>query len=573
MTLRRLLLAVLVCAAVGGALSGRALASSPPLPACVFGAPANELITQHFNIWYGSDQGQPGYITETQAGDVGGYAEHAYQAYANLGFPPPKTGPSGRMDIGVGDLTQYQRSSVVCTNGGMWLDAKSVDAKDDTMLNVGAGVFSEIEYTQFVPATSDLWLTQGASQWASALTLDYPAVSVTDLGPPDMSLDCWDPNYLINLRKCSAELGSSYENVGLSRWPFFEYLAERYGNLFIDTVLADSAAAGSSYTGLNNALAAHGTTLTAAYNDWTKTDLTGAYAPPPLLHHVPASYVQISTGTVAGTVANKLRVPVDHLATRYVEFDRGDGTGADACFAGTLSISVTIPAGSLSQPLFYWTGGASSAAAAGTATPLSINGSTATLANIPWDTCTWAGAGGLLALPNASSNPDVNSANFYVTATLSIDPTTPANAGTPPDPISVWGQVVPVTSATLPPAIALYGRELLTLSPTDRQLHFIVESDSQGSIQVSLGSTSLGTVAVVPGTNPVTLTLPASVLETLRRAAGTGNILTVTPVAASGVGQGQPVTRKVLMAPVVKQAKPKPAAKPAAKKKRKTGHK
>ena len=423
MALRRLLLAVLVCAAVGGALSGRALAVTPPLPACA-AAGGNELVTQHFNIWYDSDQGQSDYITETKAGDVGGFAEHAYSTFAAMGFPTPVVGASGRIDIEVVDLSNWHRTTVVCTNGQFLLDSKSIGTSDQLMFAIGAGVFSEIEYKQFVPATTDLWLTGAAAQWASALALGYPAVSAADLGPPEMSLDCWDPNYTVDLRKCSAEQAASYENIGLSRWPFFEYLAERFGNMFIDEVLADSASAGSSYQGIANALAAHGTTFSAAFNDWTKTDLSGAYTAAPLQNHVPPTYVTVSTGTVAGTVANKLRVTVDHLATRYVEFDRGDGTGASSCFAAKLSLTVTIPAGSISQPMFYWTGGG------GTVVPLSINGSTAT-ATVPWDTCTWGGAKGLLALTNASSNPDVNSANFYVTATMTVDSTTPANAGCP----------------------------------------------------------------------------------------------------------------------------------------------
>ena len=569
MTLRRLLLAVLVCAAVGGALSGRALAATPPLPVCAAGAP-NELVTQHFNIWYDSDQGQSDYITETKAGDVGGFAEHAYATFAAMGFPTPVVGVSGRIDIEVVDLSGWHRTSVVCTNGQFIIDSKSIDTNDQLMFAVGAGVFSQIEYKQFVPATSDLWLTGAAAQWASALALGYPAVSAADLGPPDMSLDCWDPNYTIDYRRCSAEQAAAYENLSLSRWPFFEYLAERFGNLFIDEVLADSASAGSSYQGIANALAAHGTTFPAAFNDWTKTDLSGSYTASSLQNQVPPSYVAVSTGTVAGTVANKLRVTVDHLATRYVEFDRGDGTGAGACFAATLALTVTIPAGSISQPMFYWTGGG------GTVVPLSVNGSTAT-ATVPWDTCTWSGAKGLLALTNASSNPDVNSANFYVTATMTVDPTTPANAGAPPTPVSVWGQVVPVTSNTLPPAITLDGKALLTLSSTDRVLRLIIESNGQGSVQVSLGSTPLGTVNVVPGTNLVSFTLPSGVLDTLRRSAGTGNILTVTPVAAGGTGLGTTVTRKVMIAPTAK-AKAKPAAKPKSKTKktktkRKTGHK
>jgi hypothetical protein len=576
MSFRRLLLSLLVCAAVGGAFSGRALAVTIPLPGCSIAGAPNTLVTPHFRVGYTSDPGQTNYISETQAGDIGGWAEHAYAAYQAMGFPAPMTsGVSGKIDIAVTDLTTWSRASVVCPNGAFDFDPKYLNTVDKNMFTIGAAVFAQVEYAQFVPPAADMWLTQAASQWASAMTLDYPQAAVEDIGPPDMALDCWDPNYTITFEKCQKDLGLVFDNIALSRWPFFEYLSEKYGPLFIDEVLADSAGAGSGYTGLTNALAAHGTTLSAAYNAWTAMDLAGTYTAPSLHNLVPASYTKVPTGVVAATVANKLRVPVNHLSTRYIEFDRGDGVGAAACFAATLTLSVAIPAGSLSQPVFYWTGTRNEAGvingAASAPVPLAVNGNTAT-ASIPWDTCTWSGAEGLLSLPNASSNPDLNAANFYVTAAVTaIDPNSPANPGAPSTPVTVWGQVVPVTSASVPPAITMYGRELLTLSPADHQLRFIIESSAEGSIQVVLGSTSLGTVNVVPGTNAVAITLPASVLLALRRSAGTGNVLTVTPVSSSGVTQGQPETRKVQIAPATKQvqAKPKPAAKPKAKPKTK----
>jgi hypothetical protein len=68
------------------------------------------------------------------------------------------------------------------------------------------------------------------------------------------------------------------------------------------------------------------------------------------------------------------------------------------------------------------------------------------------------------------------------------------------------------------------------------------------------------------------------VLDTLRRSAGASDILTVTPVAATGAGLGQTVTRKVMIAPAAKPkakppAKPKSKPKTKTKTKHKTGHK
>jgi len=569
MPLKRLLLALLVCAATGGAFAGHASAITTPMPSCPTTAGLNSVATPHFIVWYDSDPTANDYTTETEAGDIGAYAELAYTAYQTAGFPAPATSFGGKTDIYITDLsTPWAVDSVVCpgTPGTFLLNFGLSDASDKTMFIVGAGVFDEIEYTLFpaLDPNADQWLTQGAAMWASAMALGYPTAASSDVGPPDMSLDCWDPNYTITYTRCAPDW--AFEGQGYSRWPFYEYLAETYGNTFIDQVLTAAQAAGpdNALTGLSNALAAKGTSLAAAWNAFTLMDLTGAYTAAPLTHRVPVSTAKVQTGLTSATVVKNLRVSVDHLATRYLEFDPGDGIGATACFAATLGLSVTIPAGSSSQPVFYWTG------PGGTSTALTVSGSTAT-ASIPWDTCTWSTSEGLLALPNASST--LNSANFYVTATVTLsDPPVPATAGAPTAPVSVWGQVVQVTSTTLPPAITLLSKNVLTLSPTDRQLYLVVESGSEGSVQASLGSVSLGTVAVTTGENEVVLKLPVAVLDSLRRSAGTSSTLTVTPVTANGAVAGQPLVLKVMVAPAAKPTVKKKTVKKTVKKTAKTKH-
>jgi len=574
MPLKRLLLALLVCAAAFGAFAKHASAATVPMPACptTAGIPlasgVNSVVTPHFIVWYDSDPAINDYATESQAGEVGALAEHAYTAYQNAGFPAPATNFGGKTDIYIEFLeSPWAVDSVVCpgTPGSFIVDVGVIDAETDAMFIIGSGVFDQIEYTLYpsMDATADQWLTQGAAQWASAMALGYPAAATADVGPPDMSLDCWDPQYTISLARCAPDY--VYEAQGYSRWPFYEYLAETYGNTFIDQVLTDAQAAGpdNALTGLSNALAAKGTSLSAAWNAFTLMDLTGAYTAQPLTNRVPVSTAKVQTGLTSTTVVKNLRVAVDHLATRYLEFDRGDGVGAGPCFTATLALSVTVPAGSSSQPVFYWTG------PGGTSTPLTVSGSTAT-ASIPWDTCTWSTSEGLLSLPNASST--LNSANFYVTATLTLsDPPVPANSGAPSAPVSIWGQVVPVTSLTLPPAISLLSKSVLTLSPTDRQLYLVVESGSEGSVQASLDSISLGTVAVTTGENEVVLKLPSAVLDSLRRSAGTSSTLTVTPVTANGAVTGQPLALKVMVAPTVKKTAKKTVKKTV--KTKKTHHK
>ena len=94
-----------------------------------------------------------------------------------------------------------------------------------------------------------------------------------ELGPDDMTLDCRDPN---GTNMCS--LQDDYENNGYSRWPFFEYLAEKYGPSFIKDIFAQGQAGAASATAaLSAALVAKGTTLADTYNAWTTAQLTGGY--------------------------------------------------------------------------------------------------------------------------------------------------------------------------------------------------------------------------------------------------------------------------------------------------------
>jgi hypothetical protein len=552
MGFRRLLLALVVCGALWGAFSERALALGPPPCAP---ATTESLASLHFKVFYNGDPTKPDYLTETQAGDILGEAEQSYAGFTAMGYPVPLVGASGKTEFYVYDLSQWNLAGVDCANGTFTFASSDIGRPDQAM-TIAWAAFAESADSRWNPSSSsDDWLTQGGAEWAAAKSLNYPAAAFSDLGPPDISLDCWDA---AGSSKCSKD---GYQNLALSRWTFYEYLSERFGQLFLLEVFNDSQAAGSAYTGLSNALLAHGTTLPDVYNDWVRTDMTGGYTAGPLQGLVPTTYTKIQTGTKtgpvfqtqtqAGPVASSIQVPVDHLATRYVEFDRGDGSTSSTCYAATLAVTVTIPAGTLSKPNFFWTG------IGGSVVPLSISGSTAT-ASVPWDTCTWSKGIGLLSLPNASSA--VNGANFVVSATLSVDLTKPVATAIPPDPVSVNTPVVPVDSVSLAPTISVFGPELITLSAASRQLRLIVESNGEGQLQAAVGSISLGNATLRPGNNDVRFTLPASLFASFRAAALT-NVLTLTPVSSNGAATGQPVTRTLGFAPA-------PVAKAKAKKKK-----
>ena len=531
--LRRLCIAVAVLSALAGFSSRGALAA---LPACPAGGP-NHLQSAHFTVAYNGDSTQGvAYVTETQAGDVLAAAERAYASYVAMGYPTPLVNGSGKTGFSIIDLSPFKLAALYCP-GDVDFDSNDV-GKDDTAFNVGFAVFAQIELglTGSVPFSDD-WLIQSAASWASWKALGYPAASVSDLGPFEMSLDCWDAN---GTQACSK---TGYENLAESRWPFYEYLSERFGQTFMLEVFADANAAASGMTGLQTALAAHGTTVAAEYAAYTTKLMAGGWTASALnVVSPPTSGSVIHAGAATGDTAPQT-FGVDHLATRYIEIDRGDGDGSHPCYAATLTIHVQIPSGVTSQPTFYWNG------SGGSPVPLTVSGSAAT-ATVPWDTCLWESKG-LLSLPNTSLA--ANGTNFVVWTHIDVDTTTPAMATPPPAPTSTYGQVIDTGSATAVPDISVVGPQLLRLSATDTQLVLVVQSSAEGSVAVTLGSLSLGTVSLRPGSNQLRFTLPKAQLARLRTSSAT-NVLTLTPISADGNTTGTAVTRNVAFTPAKKAA-------------------
>ena len=539
-------LALLGAAGVGAAaLAGPALAARPS------GLP-NTIASAHFLVHFQSDATTTYPITQTQAADIAATAEKAYAAELADGYPaPPSDGALGgdsRIDIYVVDLSaQKVLGETVPDTGGspttasILLDGTSA-ADAFTLHTIAHELFHVFQLGIWSsPNASDDWLYEGSAEWMGYRVDSYGGSF--ELGPDDMSLDCSDPN---GLSECN--LTDAYENNGYSRWPFFEYLGEVFGYSFAKDIFAQGAAGAPSATAaLADAIAAKGTTLATVYNNWSTLQMSSGYTVAALQGKKPTAYATVQTGVKSGALATQT-VAVNHLATRYIEFDRGDGDSTSACFAATLTLTVTIPSGTLSQPEFYWNGTGS------TPVPLAISGSTAT-ASIPWDTCTWGSNQGYLSLPNASQN--VDAALFTVASTLSVDTTKPASPGSAPAQATLWGTVIPVTSAPVVPQITVFGPEVLTVNTGDTQLRLIVQSDAQGSLKASLGDITLGTGALRPGENDLRFTLPASLRQSVRRSAALANVLTLTPVSTDGTATGTAVTRQVAFAtttnaPVVK---------------------
>jgi hypothetical protein len=532
-----------------GVAAGSAVLAGPAFGAFARpGGMPKTLGSTHFLVHYQSDlvNSASWATTQTTAGDVAARAERAYAAELADGYPAPLgdagLGGDGRIDIYVNDLgglalglAEWDVDVPLQTSGFIELAGDNPEVGLDQH-TIAHELFHLIQFAIWrPPALADYWLLEGSAEWMGYRVNGYGNAHPFSFGPADLSLDCRDP---AGTNQC--DLNDDYLNNGYSRWPFFEYLIERYGKSFVTDIFAQGAAgAGSALAATASALAAKGTTLADTYNAWTTADMTAAYSVQALQSLKPAPYLTVQTGVDPG--ADTLPpIDVNHLSTRYVKFTRGDGDASHICYTATLSLSVAMPAGSLSKPAFYWDGKGSSAV------QLAVSGNTATAA-IPWDTCTYPSNGGYLSLPNASTNVDAG--DFVVTATLAVDETQPTTPAPPPDPVVLNTPVVPVGSADVAPTLDLFGPEILRLSATQTQLRLIVSSNSEGSVRGKLGSFDLGKVAIRAGSNDVRFTLPKSLLKSLRRSASSGsNVLTLTPVSTDGSATGAPLERKVSVA-------------------------
>jgi hypothetical protein len=552
--LRRFLL--LAAVAVGSAvLAGPAFATAPDASL------THQLGSTHFLVHFTTDINTNAFaITATEAGDIAALAERAYSAELADGYSAPPSdfgiGPGGgdnRIDIYVqaiaaqGEAGEADPNAVGPSSGYILLDSDF-----GTSYHVIAHEFFHL--LQFgIYASNDLtdgWLYEAAAEWMGYRTDAYSDSGGSQpitVGYNEFTLDCRDP--IADQILCSRD---SYYNDGYSRWVFFQFLADKYGNAFVKDIFAQLAinGPGTSLASLTAALVAKGTTLADTYNAWATAELNGAYSVKALQGLKPTVYVSVPTG-INDKDATVTKVPVNHLAMRFVQFVRGDNDASHLCYEATLNVSVALPAGTQSKPAFYWD------VKGGSPVQLTVNGSTASAA-IPWDTCTYASNSGYLSLPNASAS--VDAADFVVTTTLSVDLSQQATPIAPPDPAFTTTPVIPVTSVDVAPTLFMFGPELLKLTPTDTQLRLIVQSNGQGTVQAKLGSVVLGTLSVRGGNNDLRFKLPAGVLNALRRAAAAGNILTLTPVSTNGLVTGQAVTRTVsVLAPKHKVAKRKVA--------------
>jgi hypothetical protein len=543
----RRLTALLALCVLAGVLGAPANAAPPYRPAL-----ANTFSSSHFAVHFDGDPTSALYTTQPQAGILLTYLERAYTTITGLGFSAPPddliTTP-GLLDVYVTDLSTDNVVTAVVPDGGgapvsgsLDITRSEIGAADESWVTATA-VAALFELAHWHPTQPDAWAFLGPAQWLGYKALSYPGAAFTDLAPFDGSIDCG--NSSSTQQKCSAVF---YEDTGQSHWTFWEFLAQRFGATFAASVWDQQRlGGGSALTALQAALGAQGTTLDDTYHDWSVKNMVGGWGITALdAFNVPTAQ-SITTGITTGSLGSNT-FSVDHLASRYVAFTRGDGLGDHPCFAATLNITVQMPVGINARPFFYWNQSGSTPVA------LTVSGNTASAA-VPWDTCFWPSNKGILSLTNTSTS--ANAAQFVVTTSLTVDPKTPASPTSAPAAQPVSGTVTPVSDADVPPGITLFGPLLLQVSAKNPQLRLIVESTGEGKVHAQLGSVDLGSPDIRAGNNDLRFTLPKSLLSALRTKAAAGNVLTLTPLSTSGAATGTPVTRDVAVTATPKAKKKK----------------
>ncbi|MGH2972767.1 MAG: hypothetical protein ACRDLE_11710 [Gaiellaceae bacterium] len=557
-------------------VAGVLVAPAPAAGACATPgrAPDHTLTSAegHFTVSYytdvdGSDTPCADYSTETDAGDIAAYAERAYANYTSWGYPAP----AGPIDITVTNLAgppsieAYAQPGVGITLAtptqiaNNFVPITGLSLADEEQKAVANQVFVMFEFATWVPASwGDYWLIDSAAQWAAFQSIGtLSGNALTTLGPPDIGIDCRDdlsdpaPPFL-PFRMCDPD---RWTEQGYTRWAFYQLLANDFGTSFVHNVLVNGAAGQPALTALENAIAAKGSSLSSVYNDYAKRLLNGDFGVAAIAKVRPPAEDAVVVGTLSATLP-VVKVPVNHLAARYVTFQRGDGDGSHPCFAATLSINVAMPAGTSSQPYWFWD------MAGETPQALSVNGSTASI-TVPWDTCFWGDTRGWLSIPNAGTT--VDGADFTVTSSVTVDPNTSISATSPPPPVTTWGTTVPVPTTDVAPSIDVFGPELLQVSAASPTIRLIVQSSGPGTVNAALGTTVLGSGSLRAGNNDLRFSVPKSLLGSLRRSASATNLLTLTPMSPSGALSGSPVLLHVAIAAAPKakkKAKAKAKAKP-----------
>ena len=175
-------------------------------------------------------------------------------------------------------------------------------------------LFHTIQLATWQPANlSDYWLLEGSAEWMGYRVDGYNTRSAA--APPSARRTCRSTAATRSARTCATS--DDYANNGYSRWPFFEYLTEKYGLAFVQDIFAQRRARGAhdrDSPQSRTRSSRRGTTLADTYNAWTQADLIGGYSVSALQDRQPPSTSPGRPGQ--GGDLGKTLVTVNHLSTR-----------------------------------------------------------------------------------------------------------------------------------------------------------------------------------------------------------------------------------------------------------------
>jgi hypothetical protein len=510
------------------------------------------LPSDHFMIHFSRDVSPcPGAaISQEQAGEILGMAERAYVLYRSWGY----TEPGYQADISVDDFTGscIADGSIPLGNPpplDRWdavLDpvAPGVDEVHlDVPSGLGYHVIAHEVFHLFVDAVAadaaDQWLHEGLAEWASVrANAEAGALELN----PDRTMDC-----------VGSECGDSeFDRNGYPGWMLFEYLAERFGDAKIKSVV-DTAAAHPAWSGtevLSSVVQPLGPALGKFFEDYTTARLTGNFTLAALAGVLPNTQATIVVGSSAGGVS-PVTLAVNHLAVRFVDLAHGVDTDTGPCFSASLALKVELPVGVATTPYY------SANVKGSVPQAFTVSGTTASL-TVPWNTC-GGSPHAYVSLPNETNDvvpPALDGREFTLSGTVTVDKTKPAAASEAPAGVKVTGPVIQAPTTDPAPVLTLHAPELIRVALKTRLLRFVVFSSGDGTLKATLGSTWLGSAGLHAGNNDVRYVLPTQLLKSLRKTNTPANVLTLSSYSPGGT-QGASVTRRVAMKPVPKPPKPK----------------
>jgi Family of unknown function (DUF6055) len=429
----------------------------------------NELDSAHFVVHY-----PPG-VAASDAQTLSSNLENAYAIeVGSWGFNAPVSDGNSLVDAYIqgtgGHLGESVRDNPAAdtTSGYIVIDPGSV-ADAETAAHE---LFHILQYAIYAKGAK--FLKEGTAEWAGANVAHTTSWLFTYWSKPDQPLDCLPGS------PCGTD------DLSYARWIFFDYLSEQYGTGIVKEIFQKAAALGaqddaaSDVQAIGQVLAAHGSSLSQAFNGFTAANAGDTYSFPGLTAQRPRAALATYTGANNATVAPQV-LTIDHLASSYVYFYSGDPRVSSAgCGAATLTVTVELPAGSRSAPSISDAFGPHQ---------LSLNGNTASY-SVPWTSC--PGMQAALGVPNPGATSADDGKQFVVRAAMTLAPVKQRSAAPPH------------IRATLP--------KLAHVARNRPFLRFNVRASGRGLLQVLLKSHYVrGSYTLKPGLNRLKLRLPKSI--------------------------------------------------------------